>query len=151
MRKCKYDTTSGSVTVIEEHTSKVIWQATKNKRCSVCEYASRKNKPVRPHKCRKNYKGPSTGMEAALAIEASRNSIEMHGAAAPFQQLLLPCLSGDGDSSEGARLQATSPYGAKCVIQKVECKNHELRNCKRALIDISTPALPCPEGVTQLE
>ncbi|KAK3924298.1 Reticulocyte-binding protein 2-like protein a [Frankliniella fusca] len=142
--KCKYDATSGSVTVIEEHTGKVIWQATKNKRCSVCEYAARKSIPVRPHKCGKNYKGPSTGMEAALAVEAFRSSMEMHG-------VMILKYIGDGDSSVGARLQAASPYGAKYVIQKVECKNHVLRNFKRALIDISTSALPCPEGVTQLE
>ncbi|KAK3928232.1 Ribonuclease 3, partial [Frankliniella fusca] len=105
---------------------------------NVCE-----NVNMTPPQDRKNYEGPSTGMEAALAIEASRNSMEMHG-------VMILKYIGDGDSSEGARLPAASPYGAKCVIQKVECKNHELRNFKRALIDISTPALPCPEGVTQL-
>lgn len=35
---------------------------------------------------------------------------------------------GDGDSSVTKRLKESMPYGPKFVIEKIECRNHLLRN-----------------------
>ncbi|KAK3926645.1 Galectin-3 [Frankliniella fusca] len=141
----KYDATSGTLTVIGLFTGEVLWVSTKNKRCAVCEFADRKQIPKREHKCARNYKGPSTGMEAALAVEAFLSSMEMHGVR--FMQYI-----GDGDSSVEKSLQATMPYGAEFLIQKIECKNHIMRNLRRSLIDTTgNTHIPCPGDVTKNE
>lgn len=41
---------------------------------------------------------------------------------------------GDGDSSVMKRLKEIMPYGYSCVVQKVECRNHLLRNyCQKIM------------------
>ncbi|KAJ8896394.1 hypothetical protein PR048_001738 [Dryococelus australis] len=37
-------------------------------------------------------------------------------------------LTGDGDSSVHRKLLETMPYGPNLMVEKVECKNHVLRN-----------------------
>ncbi|KAK3920263.1 hypothetical protein KUF71_009550 [Frankliniella fusca] len=143
--KNKYDANSGSATIIGYRTGKVLWTATKNKRCSLCEHAVRKNKAPRQHACAKNYEGPSTGMEAAIILEGFRNCLEIHN----FRILKY---IGDGDSSVKARLQTERPYGPAYTVQKIECKNHLLRCFKGHLIALSdNTKLPCPEGVSKQE
>ncbi|KAK3922399.1 hypothetical protein KUF71_011868 [Frankliniella fusca] len=143
----KYDATSGSATIIGYRTGKVLFTGVKNKRCSVCEYAQRKNIPeeeVRDHACAKNYSGPSTGMEAELIQEGFKRSVLMHNLR--FMKYI-----GDGDSSvEKMLCKDKQPYGATFPVQKIECKNHLLRNLKKSLLQISQNThLPCPVGLNK--
>ena len=58
-------------------------------------------------------------------------------------------LSGDGDSSTEALIRSGKPYGALFMVQKVDCKNHILRNFRSHLLTLAdNTKLPCPEGVT---
>lgn len=93
----------------------------RNKYCSYCTYAEAKNKtPVPDHDCYKNWKGTSTGMETDIICDGFKHSIEMYG-------LIYLKLVGDGDSSVHKKLIESRPYGPT-LVQKVECKNHLLRN-----------------------
>ncbi|XP_060859447.1 uncharacterized protein LOC132936703 [Metopolophium dirhodum] len=60
-------------------------------------------------------------MEADSIAEGFKRSMELHG-------LKYNKLIGDGDSSVTKRLSKIMPYGPKFHIQKIECRNHMLRN-----------------------
>jgi len=50
-----------------------------------------------------------------------------------IQNIYLNCIIfilflGDGDSSVTKRLKESMPYGPKFIIEKIECRNHLLRN-----------------------
>lgn len=45
-------------------------------------------------------------------------------------------LTGDGDSSVCKRLHQTLPYGPKLLVQKIECRNHILRNLGQKMSQI---------------
>ncbi|XP_072400500.1 uncharacterized protein [Diabrotica undecimpunctata] len=68
-------------------------------------------------------------MEADIIIEGFKQSLETHG-------LKYTTLVGDGDSSVYSKLLRTKPYGPQTIIQKVECRNHLLRNFSSNLRDI---------------
>lgn len=44
-----------------------------------------------------------------------------------YYTYIILCL-GDGDSSVCKRLHQTLPYGPKLLVDKIECRNHILRN-----------------------
>lgn len=69
-------------------------------------------------------------MESAIIAQGFCKSIEMHG-------LIYGKVIGDGDSSVHRKLIETSPYGPTFVIEKVECRNHLLRNYINKLSDLS--------------
>ncbi|KAJ1520495.1 hypothetical protein ONE63_003621 [Megalurothrips usitatus] len=141
----KYDAKSGTATIIGFRTGKVLWTSTMNKVCAVCAWAAKAGRAPRRHTCAKNYSGPSTGMEAAIIAEGFKCSMEMHG-------LRFDKLVGDGDSSVTSRLLQIKPYGALYLVEKVECKNHLLRNFRRQLDALANNThLPIPEGVTKQE
>ncbi|XP_029347722.1 uncharacterized protein LOC115034565 [Acyrthosiphon pisum] len=60
-------------------------------------------------------------MEADAVAEGFKRSIELHGL--KFNKLI-----GDGDSSVSKRLLEMRPYGPNFHIEKIECRNHLLRN-----------------------
>ncbi|KAJ1521823.1 hypothetical protein ONE63_003458 [Megalurothrips usitatus] len=138
----KYDAKSGTATIIGFRTGKVLWTSTMNK---VCAWAAKAGRAPRRHTCAKKYTGPSTGMEAAIIAEGFKCSMEMHG-------LRFDKLVGDGDSSVTSRLLQIKPYGALYLVEKVECKNHLMRNLRRQLDALANNThLPIPEGVTKQE
>ncbi|XP_050065594.1 uncharacterized protein LOC126554578 [Aphis gossypii] len=60
-------------------------------------------------------------MEADGVAEGFLKSIELHGL--KFNKLI-----GDGDSSVTKRLCEILPYGPNFLVEKIECRNHLLRN-----------------------
>lgn len=67
-------------------------------------------------------------MEADIIVEGFKRSLEMHG-------LIYHKLIGDGDSSVYRRILETRPYG-NLIVEKIECKNHLLRNFSKKLREI---------------
>lgn len=101
----------------------------RNKYCSYCTYAEAKDlTPIPDHACYKNWKGTSTGMESDIICEGFKRSKEMFG-------LIYLKLVGDGDSSVHKKLIESRPYG-HTLVQKVECRNHLLRNFCAKIRDI---------------
>lgn len=67
-------------------------------------------------------------MEADIIVEGFKKSMEMHG-------LKYHRLVGDGDSSVHRKLLEARPYG-NLLIEKVECRNHLLRNFSKKIREI---------------
>lgn len=70
-------------------------------------------------------------MESEIIVEGFRRSMKMHGLV--YKQIL-----GDGDSSVYRKVLESCPYGPTVFIEKIECKNHVLRNYGSKLRDICT-------------
>lgn len=124
-----YNAASGVACIIGYRTGKLLHLGVRNKYCSICDSCSSKNVPVINHKCFKNWSGPSTAMETDIIVEGFKTSIQTHG-------LKYTTLVGDGDSSITKKLTETKPYGNSTVIQKVECRNHLLRNFSRKIREL---------------
>lgn len=88
------------------------------------------NRPPSDHVCFKNWDKTSTSMESDIILEGFRKSQEMHGV--KYARLV-----GDGDSSVLSRLREAMPYGPSLLVEKIECKNHILRNYCNRLKDIA--------------
>lgn len=114
--------------IIGARTKKILYLGVKNKYCFICARARSEEPPA--HLCFRNWSGSSTAMESAIISEGFRKSLEMHG-------LIYGKVIGDGDSSVYRKLIATCPYGPTFLIEKVECRNHLLRNYINRLSDLS--------------
>ncbi|CAI6355909.1 unnamed protein product [Macrosiphum euphorbiae] len=119
--KTKYNSFSGAATIIGFNTKKVLFVGVRNSYCSVCQRATNRKTEPPVHVCFLNWKKPSTAMEADSILEGFSNSLNMHG-------LKYNKLIGDGDSSVTNKLNEVMPYGPEFKIQKIECRNHLLRN-----------------------
>lgn len=115
----KYSSKSGAAVIIGFKTQKVLYLGIKNKYCATCDKAKYENLSPPEHLCFKNYTGASTGMEAAILVEGFKRSEEMYG-------IRYSHFIGDGDSNVYKRILETFPY--RKPVQKIECKNHLLRN-----------------------
>lgn len=52
--------------------------------------------------------------------------------------------SGDGDSSVTKKLNEIMPYGPKLLVEKIECRNHILRNYGQKLMSLTKKTeYPC--------
>jgi hypothetical protein len=60
-------------------------------------------------------------METAIILEGFKNSVGMHN-------LKYTKIIGDGDSSVYKKIKESMPYGPHCFIEKIECRNHIMRN-----------------------
>lgn len=83
------------------------------------------------HTCYKNWEGTSTAMESDIILEGFKQSVDMHN-------LIYHKLIGDGDSSVTKKLNTTKPYGPDCLVKKIECKNHILRNYLNKISEMAT-------------
>ncbi|XP_050306168.1 uncharacterized protein LOC126743213 isoform X2 [Anthonomus grandis grandis] len=120
-----YDAASGV------RTGKLLFLGIRNKYCSFCAYASAKNMEVIPdHTCYKNWSNTSTSMESDIIVEGFRKSIDMYN-------IIYKRLVGDGDSSVYKKLIEARPYGS-LHVEKIECRNHLLRNFCSKLREISS-------------
>ncbi|KAK5644635.1 hypothetical protein RI129_001761 [Pyrocoelia pectoralis] len=117
--RTNYNASSGVACIIGAQTKKILFLGIKNKYCFVCARSNEEEPPE--HVCFKNWRGNSTAMEAAIIADGFRKSIAMHG-------LIYGKVIGDGDSSVYRKLMEVSPYGPTFIIEKVECRNHLLRN-----------------------
>lgn len=128
--KKNYSALSGAATIIGKRTGQILFLGIKNKYCCICAHAEKKGQVPRTHKCFKNYTGPSTGMESAILVEGFQCSIDMHG-------LIYGRIISDGDSSTYSKILQTRPY-SNITVQKIECRNHILRNLCNKLLQLKT-------------
>lgn len=111
-------------------TKKVLYLGVRNKYCCVCARASSKNKQAEDHKCYKNWDGSSSGMESDILVEGFNKSIDMYGV--KYARFI-----GDGDSNVYKKILDSRPYD-NLTVEKIECKNHLLRNACNKLKQIVT-------------
>lgn len=121
-----YKAPSGAAAIIGRRTRKVLYIGIKNKYCLVCARASNKNVVPKEHTCFKNFEGSSSSMEAEIMAEGFKSSIPMYG-------LIYGRMIADGDASTYAKVLKAKPYESQSLtVEKIECKNHILRNfCKK--------------------
>lgn len=124
-----YSALSGAAAIIGLRTGKVIFYGVKNKFCHICSRAEIKNIQPKEHQCYKNFSGPSTAMESSIIVEGFKKSVEMYG-------LIYNKFIGDGDSSTYKSILDARPY-ENVTVEKIECKNHLLRNYCNALSKLS--------------
>ena len=60
-------------------------------------------------------------MESSIVLGGFQKLVEMHG-------LIYAKIVGDGDSSVYKKIRDNKPYGPNIFVEKVECRNHILRN-----------------------
>lgn len=121
-----YNALSGAAAIVGLHTKKVLYMDTKNKYCWTCmQHDGKDNEPIKDHICNKNFVGPSTAMEAALIVEGFQTSVKTNN-------LRYMTLIADGDSSVYKQVLDAKPYQHR-RIQKLECRNHLLRNFRNKL------------------
>lgn len=128
--RTNYNASSGVASIIGYKTKKCLFMSVRNKYCIICERASKNKQIVREHKCYKNWDSTSNSMEADIIVEGFKGSLSMHN-------IIYHKLIGDGDSSVSKQLQLAKPYGPDIMIQKIECRNHVLRNYINRMRDIA--------------
>ncbi|CAI6342668.1 unnamed protein product [Macrosiphum euphorbiae] len=128
--RTKYDALSGVASIIGYNTKKVLFVGIRNRYCVICERSNNKKIETPNHFCFLNWKQGATSIEADAIAEGFKRSIEIHGV--KYSKLI-----GDGDSSVTKRLNEILPYGPICRVQKVECRNHLLRNYSQKLMALS--------------
>lgn len=121
-----YSSLSACGSIVAHDTKKVIWSDVLNKFCFFCKRHTDGEVPT--HQCNKTYEGPSTGMEAAIIVEGFKRSEELYGMR--YNKLIA-----DGDSSVYKTLIEVRPY-RNTHIEKIECKNHLLRNMRKKLREL---------------
>ncbi|XP_036149752.1 uncharacterized protein LOC118647911 [Monomorium pharaonis] len=144
-----YNSASGVGAIIGYHTKKVLFLVVRNKYCSICDMAERKNIKPRTHKCYKNFdrNASSTRMKSDAIAEGFNCSLEMHN-------LIYKTVIADGDSSLFQTILDNAPYSKQMVtVKKIECTNHLLRNlCNKlkAVSQITQPKTHRQRGFVQV-
>jgi hypothetical protein len=126
--KSLYNANSGVAAIIGKNTGKILYIGVKNKYCSVCAL---QKEDSTPHTCHKNYNGTSTAMESEILVEGFLKSVSVHN-------LKYKYLVADGDSSTFKKILDAKPYGPDFYVEKIECKNHLLRNFCNKLKDLAS-------------
>lgn len=118
--------------IIGYRTGKMLYLGIRNKYCCICARSQYKNtnSDIPEHTCFKNWDNTSASMEANIIVEGFANSEKMYG-------LRFLKLVGDGDSSVHKELLKAKPYG-NMMVEKIECRNHLLRNLSSRLRDITS-------------
>ncbi|XP_045455750.1 uncharacterized protein LOC123665502 [Melitaea cinxia] len=121
-----YKASSGTAAIIGRRTGQIIYMGVKNKYCLMCARADNKNVASKEHACFKNYQGSSSSMETEILLEGFKSSVSMYG-------LVYKKMIGDGDASTYEKILKAKPYEAQNItVEKIECRNHILRNfCKK--------------------
>lgn len=115
--------------IIGYRTRKLLYLGVRNKYCTVCARYEHMSVDPPQHKCFRNWLGTSTSMETDIIVEGFKSSVDMYG-------LKFTKMIGDGDSSVHNKLLESRPYGPT-LVQKIECRNHLLRNFSSNLREIS--------------
>lgn len=101
----------------------------RNKYCAACTRADNLEVETKKHKCFKNWNGNSTAMESDIIVEGFCESKKMYGI--KYHKVI-----GDGDSNVYKMILDTRPYD-NLMVEKIECKNHLLRNFCNKLRDLA--------------
>ena len=123
--KHSYNAKSGVAVVFGQYTKKLLFLGVRNKFCSVCTVARKKEQEPPPHRCYKNWAGSSAAMESDIISEGFRLAEEMHS-------LRYIRVIADGDSSVMCTIRQSVPYGM--FVEKVECANHACK-CYRSRLE----------------
>ncbi len=117
----KFSSLAGCAAIIGLRTNKILYSAIKQKYCHICKLAKSRNTTPRQHDCKRNYEGPSCGMETQIVVDGYKYC---NGKGARFNRFV-----GDGDSSTYKALRDLQIYKEPMVmIEKFECVNHLFRN-----------------------
>ncbi|XP_076301597.1 uncharacterized protein LOC143219551 [Lasioglossum baleicum] len=121
-----FNSPAGTALIIGAHTGLILFFSVRNKYCCICARAANNGTTPKEHVCYKNWgvNQSSSSMESDIILEGFECSIEMHG-------LMYSKYVGDGDSSVQKRLTDFPPYAGILIVEKVECKNHLLRNVSK--------------------
>lgn len=134
-RSGKHDALSGVAAIVGFYTRKVLFMAVRNRFCLVCA-RSKNSADVPQHTCYKNWSGSSSSMEASIIVEGFKQSEEIH-------KVRYGRLIADGDSSCYKKLLEARPY-KHLTIEKIECRNHLLRNYMSKIENVIKSKLGIP-------
>lgn len=108
----------------------------------MCARSQSRQDDIPLHKCFRKWDKTSIAMETDIILERFLRSMELY-------KIRVIRMIGDGDSSVYRKLVQVKPYG-NLTVQKVECKNHLLRNFLAKLRELanrkrsSSKNLPVP-------
>lgn len=125
----RFSSASGCAAMIGTRSKKVVYIATRNKRCSACNHSAKRrklDKKITPHKCYKNYTGSSGGMESDIVIEGFE---KLYQKGVKFTTVVT-----DGDSTTVSKLKNSCVYGHE--IQHQLCCNHITKNAGKKLREV---------------
>ncbi|XP_069355893.1 uncharacterized protein [Maniola hyperantus] len=128
--KSNYAALSGAAAIVGRKFGEVLFLGVKNKYCCICDRAANKGLTPKNHACYKNYKGPSSGMEAEIVAEGFRNSIDI------MYNLIYGRVIADGDSSTYSKILEEGPYKG-ITVEKIECRYHIPRDMCNKLVAVS--------------
>ncbi|KAL4718047.1 hypothetical protein ACJJTC_012087 [Scirpophaga incertulas] len=127
-----YKASSGTAAIIGRRTGQVLYLGVKNKYCIFCARAEKNNTVPKQHTCFKNHEGSASSMEAAIIVEGFKAPISMYG-------IIYSRMIADGDASTYSKILNAKPYEAHNVtVEKIECRNHILRNLCKKLRGLTT-------------
>lgn len=126
----QYNSLSGAAAIVGFRTRKVLYIGVRNKYCYTCKLNENNEDTegkIVEHKCYKNWNGSASSMEADILAEGFEQSFSKYG-------IIYDKMVADGDSSCYKKILERDPYAThNVVVQKIECKNHLLRNYIRKL------------------
>lgn len=133
--KNNYNSLSGAAAIVGVHSRKVLYLGVKNKFCFVCTRHDGTGTAIPEHNCTKTHTGSSGSMEPAVILEGFKSSVEMYN-------IKYNILIGDGDSSTYKKIIDGRPY-ENLTVQKIECRNHLLRNLRTKLHSLTNDKRFC--------
>ncbi|XP_063215915.1 uncharacterized protein LOC134527292 [Bacillus rossius redtenbacheri] len=123
-----YNAPSGVAAIVGFYTKKVLFMSVRNKFCYVCA-RSTSGEDIPKHACYKIWSGSSTSMEANIILEGFQQSEALYNV--KYSKMIA-----DGDSSCYKKILEARPY-ANLTVEKIECRNHLLRNYCTKLRNLS--------------
>ncbi|KAL7305078.1 hypothetical protein TKK_0002642 [Trichogramma kaykai] len=137
-RSGRFNSLDGVGVVIGRKSKKVLDVQVRQKYCTICLLAAKKNVSPKPHRCFKNwaYSQSSSSMETSCILKSFQNSVDDFG-------LIYKVFIADGDCTTFKALTDHDVYRNQGVkVTKLFCANHLFRNlCNK--ID-SASKLPLP-------
>lgn len=129
-KNSNYSSLSGVAAIVGYYTKEVLFISVRNRYCAICKHAERNGKEVKSHSCYMNWTGSAGSMESDIIAEGFRSSMDMYG-------VKYGTLIADGDCSVYNTILKSRPY-ADLTVEKIECRNHVLRNYGNKMKDIAT-------------
>lgn len=125
----RYNSASGCAAIMGIRTKKVCFIGCRNKRCIACSLnvqRAKKNLKLHTHKCYRNFKGASGGMEPDIIIDGFKK-LQTKG-------IKFTTVVTDGDSTTVSRLKNSCQYGHE--IRQQLCCNHAIKSCGKKLREV---------------
>lgn len=124
-----YKAKSGIACIIGKYSKKILFLGIRNKFCSICAIAKRKEVAAQNHVCYCNLAKSSPAMEADILAEGFKTS-------ETTQKLRYNIFIGDGDSNVYSKILENCPYARH--VRKIECANRLVKNVTKHLHIFST-------------